>query len=130
MNFQIWCEMLQNVKTHEIFELRLYIFYYVLYIDVFFTPTTFVSDFGILISQIYGNPLFLLWIFHPSPQTLGNGNNHQATITSLDIYNARFIRIRPIAGNTKTFCLRIELCGKGKKFLKIQFVLLYWYYKY
>jgi hypothetical protein len=82
----------------------------------------------ILVSQTYRNLLYSFFyreFFHLSPQTLGNGNNYEATITSLDIYNARFIRIRSVSGTTKTFCLRIELCGKGKKFFKIKFLLLH-----
>ncbi|XP_028417346.1 uncharacterized protein LOC114541738 [Dendronephthya gigantea] len=48
--------------------------------------------------------------FRHARQMTGNTNGFQASITSLNIYNVRHIKIQ---SNTKTdFCLRIELCGK------------------
>ena len=52
---------------------------------------------------------FVPYIF----QITGNLNGYQASITNLNIYNVRCVKIEPTARNTD-FCLRIELCGKGK----------------
>ncbi|XP_028416881.1 uncharacterized protein LOC114541103 isoform X2 [Dendronephthya gigantea] len=41
----------------------------------------------------------------------GNQNGYQASITSIDIYNARYVSIEPIIKTTADFCLRVELCG-------------------
>ena len=41
---------------------------------------------------------------------LGNQNSYQASRTSLDIYNVRYVKIES-TGN-QDFCLRIELCGE------------------
>lgn len=46
----------------------------------------------------------------------GNTNGYQASITRLDIYNVRHIKIQ--STEKKDFCLRIELCGEGEKILQ------------
>ena len=52
---------------------------------------------------------FLFFIFF---QIAGNENGYRASITSLNIYNVRYVKIQ----STKSgdFCLRVELCGEGK----------------
>ncbi|XP_028402594.1 receptor-type tyrosine-protein phosphatase F-like isoform X2 [Dendronephthya gigantea] len=48
--------------------------------------------------------------FSNSRQITGNQNGYQASITALNIYNVRHIKIK--STGTNYFCLRIELCGK------------------
>ncbi|XP_028402574.1 receptor-type tyrosine-protein phosphatase S-like isoform X6 [Dendronephthya gigantea] len=48
--------------------------------------------------------------FSNSTQITGNKNGYQASITALDIYNVRHIKIQ--STGTNDFCLRIELCGE------------------
>ncbi|CAB4042576.1 retinoschisin-like, partial, partial [Paramuricea clavata] len=43
-------------------------------------------------------------------QISGNQNGYQASTTTLDIYNVRYIKIQ--SSRSHDFCLRIELCGK------------------
>ncbi|CAB3995581.1 receptor-type tyrosine- phosphatase epsilon-like isoform X1 [Paramuricea clavata] len=45
-----------------------------------------------------------------SQQMTGNKNGYQASVTSLHIYNVRYIKIESIDKND--FCLRIEFCGE------------------
>ena len=47
-------------------------------------------------------------------QITGNTNSYQASTTSIDIYNVRYVKIQSTQRNRKKFCLRIELCGEGK----------------
>ena len=55
------------------------------------------------------NDYFSLFIIF---QIAGNENGYRASITSLNIYNVRYVKIQ----STKRgdFCLRVELCGEGK----------------
>ncbi|CAB4004016.1 receptor-type tyrosine- phosphatase epsilon-like, partial [Paramuricea clavata] len=48
-----------------------------------------------------------------SKKIKGNQNGYQASVTQLDIYNVRYMKIQS-TGNPK-FCLRIELCGEAQK---------------
>ena len=50
-------------------------------------------------------------------QVKGNQNGYRASITSLNIYNVRYVKIQ--SNKSGDFCLRVELCGEGKgpKFL-------------
>ncbi|XP_028417344.1 receptor-type tyrosine-protein phosphatase F-like [Dendronephthya gigantea] len=51
--------------------------------------------------------------FEKRKQMAGNTNGFQASITNLDIYNVRHIKIESISKTD--FCLRIELCGKAQR---------------
>ncbi|XP_028402428.1 receptor-type tyrosine-protein phosphatase S-like [Dendronephthya gigantea] len=48
--------------------------------------------------------------FSNSRQIIGNQNGYEASITALNIYNVRHIKMQ--STGTNDFCLRIELCGK------------------
>ena len=48
--------------------------------------------------------------FYPV-QINGNHNGYQASMTRIDIYNVRHVKI---STNKDDFCLRVELCGEGK----------------
>ncbi|XP_028402587.1 phosphatidylinositol phosphatase PTPRQ-like [Dendronephthya gigantea] len=48
--------------------------------------------------------------FSNSAQITGNQNGYEASITVLNVYNVRHIKIQ--SNGTNDFCLRIELCGK------------------
>ena len=45
-------------------------------------------------------------------QIEGNQNGYRASITSLNIYNVRYVKIQ--SNKSGDFCLRVELCGEGK----------------
>jgi hypothetical protein len=59
-------------------------------------------------------------------QITGNLNGYQVSITSLDIYNVRYMKIESTAN--QNFCLRIELCGEGKNFLLLPVVKIGFYH--
>jgi hypothetical protein len=47
-------------------------------------------------------------------QINGNTYGYKASITSLNIYYVRYIKIQ--STDNQNFCLRIELCGEGKPY--------------
>ena len=46
-------------------------------------------------------------------QVNGNQNGYRASITPVNIYNVRYVKIQ--STHSGDFCLRVELCGEGKE---------------
>jgi hypothetical protein len=55
-------------------------------------------------------------------QINGNTYGYKASITSLNIYNVRYIKIQ--STDNQNFCLRIELCGEGKPYYYYVFFII------
>ena len=47
-------------------------------------------------------------------QINGNENGYRASMTQLNIYNVRHIKIRSTDRERVNFCLRLEFCGVGR----------------
>ena len=84
----------------------------VLIFSILYATNELFFDFILYVLAVNGHFSFFI-IF----QIKGNQNGYRASITPLDVYNVRYVKIQ--SNKRGDFCLRVELCGEGKgpKFL-------------